>query len=168
MTRWLKTLALLCATVLGGATHLVAQTAAPSSATPTSPAASDLPALYDRVEIEPTRTSIYIGSIGMTMEPFVRQNGGYASTYHAKVRPYFFYNEHGTLFIEVSNDALQRLRRGEPIEFEGHAFRDDGAKRGIAGRAVPADATSGKIKVRVFVTKKIELIFNTTYRFTGE
>ncbi len=39
--------------------------------------------------------------------------------------------------------------------------------RSITGRAVPEDATQGKLKVRVFVSKNIQLIFNTTYRFVG-
>ena len=44
-------------------------------------------------------------------------------------------------------------------------MRDDGAERRLEGTATPTDATSGKLKVRVFVSKRIELIFNTTYRF---
>ena len=43
-------------------------------------------------------------------------------------------------------------------------MNDDGEERHIEGRAVPADANTGKIKVRVFVSKRIQLIFNTTYR----
>jgi hypothetical protein len=43
--------------------------------------------------------------------------------------------------------------------------RSDGVERRVEGKATPVDATSGKIKVRVFVSKRIELIFNTTYRF---
>lgn len=125
-------------------------------------------AVTDRVDIAPTKTSIYIGSVAMTMPPFERHGDRYESTYHAKVRPYFFASEHGKLSITVSDDMLAQLARGETIEFEGEAYRDDGAKRGIAGRAVPTDATSGKLKVRVFITKKLELIFNTTYRFAGE
>lgn len=124
--------------------------------------------ITDRVEIAPTKTSIYIGSVAMTMPPFERRGDRYESTYHAKVRPYFFASEDGKLAITVTDEMLDRLTRGEAIEFEGEAYRLDGAKRGIAGRAIPTDATSGKIKVRVFITKKLELIFNTTYRFTGE
>ncbi|QYM78383.1 hypothetical protein K0B96_13910 [Horticoccus luteus] len=125
-------------------------------------------AIIDRVEIAPTKTSIYIGSVAMTMAPFERHGERYDSTYHAKIRPYFFYSESGRLSIDVSDAALAQLARGEPIEFKGEGYRDDGAKRGIAGRAVPTDATSGQIKVRVYVTTRIVLVFNTTYRFVGE
>ena len=41
----------------------------------------------------------------------------------------------------------------------------DGTERPVEGKATPTDARSGKIKVRVFVSKRIELIFNTTYVF---
>lgn len=124
-------------------------------------------ALTDRVEIAPTKTSIYIGSVAMTMPPFERHGDRYESTYQAKVFPYFFYNEKGRLSIAVPDDALAQLARGETIEFKGEGVCDDGTTRGIAGRAVPTDPTSGQIKVRVYVTKSIVLVFNTTYRFVG-
>ncbi len=120
---------------------------------------------YERVEIAPTKTSIYIGSVSMTMPTFVRHDGTYSSTYSAKVFPYFFYNEKGRLSIDVSDDDLRRLEHGEPIELHGHGESSTGDVRRIEGRAVPVDARGGKIKVRVFVSKKIQLIFNTTYRF---
>jgi hypothetical protein len=130
-------------------------------------AAAALPGRYDQVEIAPTKTSIYIGSVSMTMPAFTRRPGGYASTYVARVFPYFFYNERGRLEIDVSDDQLRQLARGETIHFQGRGVNEDGEERHIEGRAVPKDATSGAIKVRVFVTKKIQLIFNTTYRFSG-
>ena len=120
---------------------------------------------YATVEIDPAKTSIYIGSVTMTMPPFTRKEGVYSSTYSAKVFPYFFYNEKGKISIEVSDELLRKLERGETVEFTGHGTSSSGEERRIAGRAVPTNATSGKIKVRVFVSKKIELIFNTTYRF---
>jgi len=122
-------------------------------------------ARYDGVDIEPTKTSIYIGSVSMTMPTFIRKAGVYEATYEAKVFPYFFYHEEGRLFVEISDAALRRLERGEAVDFTGHGVNTDGTKRRIEGRAVPSDAASGKIKVRVFVTKRIQLIFNTTYRF---
>ena len=123
-------------------------------------------AAFQHVAIAPTKTSIYIGTVAMTMPPFTRAAGRYESSYTAKVFPFFFYNEAGTLAIDVSAEQLATLARGEPIEFKGRGVREDGAERRIEGKATPADATSGKVKVRVFVSKSIELIFNTTYRFT--
>jgi hypothetical protein len=124
-------------------------------------AASD----YANVEVAPTRTSIYLGSVSMTMPAFVRVNGGYEAAYVAKVFPFFFYNESGRLRVEISDAALRQLERGESIEFTGQAVPADGGERRVEGKATLTDATSGKIKVRVFYSKRIELIFNTTYRF---
>jgi len=120
---------------------------------------------FARVEIETAKTSIYVGSVTMTMPTFTRKGASYESTYAAKVFPYFFYNEKGTLTIAFPDEDLRRLARGETVAFTGHGRSSDGEERRIEGRAVPTDAQSGKIKVRVFVSKKIELIFNTTYRF---
>jgi hypothetical protein len=120
---------------------------------------------YARVEVAPTKTSIYLGVVSMTMPAFARDHGTYESTYVAKVFPFFFYNETGRLRVDISDDALRKLERGEAIEFKGRAVRTDGAERRVEGKATPIDGKSGKLKVRVFYSKRIELIFNTTYRF---
>ena len=122
-------------------------------------------ARYAQVEIAPTRTSIYIGSVSLTMPSFSRQGGAYVSAYAAKVFPYFFYNEQGTLSIEAPDALLARLSRGETVEFTGRAVSAGGEERRIAGKATPRDAATGSLKVRVFVSRRIQLIFNTTYRF---
>jgi hypothetical protein len=128
-------------------------------------AAEASPAGFQHVAIAPAKTSIYIGTVAMTMPTFARAGERYESRYVAKVFPFFFYNEAGRLAIDVSDEQLAALARGEPIEFKGRGIRDDGTERRIEGKATPADPTSGKVKVRVFVSAKIELIFNTTYRF---
>ena len=127
--------------------------------------AETVPASYSRVIVAPARTSIYLGSVSMTMPTFVRVTGGFEAPYDARVFPFFFYNEMGRLRVEMPDDALRQLERGEPVEFKGRAVRDDGAERRVEGKATPTDAASGKLKVRVFYSKRIELIFNTTYRF---
>ncbi len=119
---------------------------------------------YDLVAIAPTSTSIYVGRVSMILTPFVRKGGVYHSHYIAKVFPYFFWGEQGWIAIDMSDDNLRQLAKGEVIQFKGHGMNEDGEERHIEGRAVPADANSGKIKVRVFVSKRIQLIFNTTYR----
>ena len=94
-----------------------------------------------------------------------RKHAVYETTYVARVFPFFFYNEQGRLWIEISDDMLRQLERGEAIEFKGRGVRDDGVERRVEGKATPADALGGRLKVRVFYSKRIELIFNTTYRF---
>jgi hypothetical protein len=131
---------------------------------PASTAETSL-AVYDHPEVAPTKTSIYIGTVSMTTPSFARTNGIYESTYVAKVFPYFFYNETGKLSIEISDELLRKLERGGVIEFKGRAINEAGDMRRIEGKVTPFDVASGKLKVRVFVSKRIELIFNTTYRF---
>ncbi|PTX90741.1 hypothetical protein [Opitutus sp. ER46] len=120
---------------------------------------------FSQVEIAPTKTSIYVGSVSLTMPAFTRAEGSYTSRYTAHVFPWAFYNEAGVIRVDVSDDQLRQLARGEPIEFTGQARTEDGSERRVAGKATPQDATSGRIKVRVFVSTRIQLIFNTTYRF---
>jgi hypothetical protein len=122
---------------------------------------------YATIVVEPAKTSIYIGSVTLTTPDLVREGGSYTATYAARVFPYFFYNEKGRLWIDCSDEDLRRLERGETIQFTGRARSDDGDERRVEGRAQPVDAVSGKIKVRVFISKRIELIFNTTYRFSA-
>jgi len=130
--------------------------------------AEDSLARYDRVAVEPAKTSIYVGSVTMAFSPAVRKNRVYEADYSAKVFPFFFMSEKGKLFLEAPDDALRRLARGETVEFTGHGVNTDGKERRFEGRAVPAEAATGKLKVRVIVSKRIELVFNTTYRFAPE
>jgi hypothetical protein len=125
---------------------------------------------YAEVTVEPAATSIYLGSVSLAAVPFKRSGGAYASDYTVKVFPFFFFNERGSISIDVSDEQLQQLDRGETVDFTGHASNSKGKERPIGGRAVPDGAGSdhGKIKVRVKVGRKIELVFNTVYRFTGK
>jgi hypothetical protein len=133
------------------------------------PGAAPLGGRYAQVTVEPTKTSIYIGSVSLTMPPFARRAGLYTADYRAKVFPFFFYSERGGISIEFSDENLRRLMEGETVYFKGYANNSSGAGRRIEGRAIPEKpgADHGKIKVRVWVGK-IELIFNTVYRFTGK
>jgi hypothetical protein len=131
------------------------------------PGETPLDARYDKAAVEPVKTSIYIGYVKLTAPVFTRTRTGYGSNYDASVFPFFFWGEHGRMTIDASDDDLRRLARGETVSFKGHAETSDGETRLITGRAVPEDAIRGKLKVRVFVSKRIQLIFNTTYRFVG-
>lgn len=136
-----------------------AENAAPVPSVPAAPADPR------GVTVERARTSIYVGIVTLTLPTLIRDGLSFRGTYTTKVFPYFFYNEHGDLSIEFSEDAFARLAAGETVPFTGSAQNTKGEPRRIEGRAVPSDAQHGMIKVRVFVTPKIELIFNTTYHF---
>jgi len=135
------------------------------AASPAAIPAAD--ARFERVTVEPVTTSIFIGHVTLTAPVFVRGRDGYTANYRAAVFPFFFWSESGRLTIEAGDDDLQRLQRGETVAFRGHAENANGESRRIEGRAVPEDVVHGKLKIRIFVSRRIQLIFNTTYRFTG-
>lgn len=122
---------------------------------------------YESVEVAASKTSIYLGYVSMRMPTFARKGEAFESTYVAKVVPFVFYNESGKLSVQFTDEMLRQLERGEAVDFKGLAVRDDGAERPVTGRATPAGVgiREGKIKVRVAYSKKLELIFNTSYRF---
>jgi hypothetical protein len=126
-----------------------------------------LDARYNKAAVEPVKTSIYIGYVKLSMPVFTRTRAGYEASYTASVFPFFFWSEHGQMTIEASDDELQRLARGETVLFKGQAENSDGETRSIIGRAIPQDATQGKLTIRLFVSKRIQLVFSTTYRFVG-
>src|SRR5882757_4032871 len=95
---------------------------------------------YAAVDIETAKTSIYIGSVTMTMPRFTRRGDTYSSTYHARVFPYFFSSEKGKLSIKIPDETLRKLERGETIQFTGEGANSDGESRRIEGRVVPTDA----------------------------
>jgi hypothetical protein len=129
--------------------------------------ADDSMARFNVVDIKPAVVSVFIATVTMTMPPFVRKNTVYSSTYTAKVFPYFFYNEKGRIWIVVPEDLLQRAAKGQPVDFVGHALSDAGEERRVEGHAVPTGPWGGKIRVRVFVTKRISLNYDTTYVLKG-
>jgi hypothetical protein len=132
---------------------------------PAGRAAAGEPALdrYAVVEVAPVSTFIYLASVRLDVPRFVRTGGTYASTYAAHIIPYYFWDEHGRLEIEVSDAALLQFSRGAPFSFTGHAIRSDGVRRRIAGRVTPGDAANGKITVRLYVSRHLSLNFETTY-----
>ncbi len=125
---------------------------------------------YDTVLVPKIKTSVYIGSVTLTMTPLKRgPDEIYAAGYKAAVVPFFMFNESGGFRITFTNEQLARLERGERVEFSGDGQNKSGSPRPITGH-VTADAPgakTGKIKVRVFVTKKIALVFDSTYEFAA-
>ncbi len=121
---------------------------------------------YNKVTVETSSTSIYIGKVTLIVGTLARKDGYISGDYKAKVFPYWFMGEHGTFRLKASDEDFARIAKGEVVEFSGDAQSSDKEVRKITGRATPADATTGKFKVRIFVTEKIQLIFNSTYKFS--
>jgi hypothetical protein len=131
-------------------------------------AAGDAMAKYSTVVIEPATAYFYtIATVSMTYQPFVRQKGAFSSTYSARVFPYFFFNERGKIWIEITDEMLRQADRGESVDFIGRAFSNSGDERKIEGHATPTGPSTGKIRVRVIVSRRIVLTYETTYELQG-
>ncbi len=122
---------------------------------------------WDRVSIGPMKTSIYVGTVTLVPGVFVREGSTLAATYEAKVFPWFFWGEHGKIMITLTDADLANMAKGEKAEFTGEAANHKNKPRKVTGFAQPADASSGKIKVRI-LADGYELIFNGSYRFGGK
>lgn len=142
--------ALVLITLFAGAPGLLSASSAP---------------LPERVELPVMRTSIYIGSVKLTTTAFLPSAEIYTATYEAKVTPWVWWNESGTISLTVTPDEYDRLLRGETIELKGEATNDQGKVRHVSVRAQPDDATRGRIKVRI-LAKGTTLIFNSSYLVT--
>lgn len=120
------------------------------------------PAEWNRVDVETMKTSIYVGSVKLITTSFVRDAASYRATYQAKVFPWVFWNENGSILITLTEADRAKLRRGERCEFSGEAKNHQNKPRHVTGYADPASADQGKIKVRIGVDD-VELIFNGHY-----
>ena len=126
------------------------------------------PAYTRVVDIEPSHAKDVLAMrITLITNPMRRTTHGYESTYSVKVFPFFFFNETGSIRIDLEPGALDLLGAGEVISFTGEAVNQSNNSRMIKGRAFPAELLSGRIRLVVKVGG-IELIFNTTYRFVGD
>lgn len=121
---------------------------------------------WDSVTVAPMKTSIYVGSVSLTTGEFKRVENQFSTTYEAKVWPWFFWGENGRITITLSLDDLQKLGRGERVEFTGEALNHKNKPRKVTGRAERINGATGKIKVRIGVDDT-ELIFNGDYRFNN-
>ncbi len=124
-------------------------------------------ARFNRVDIKPATASLFIATVTMTMRPFVRRDTVFSSTYSARVFPYFFWNESGHIWIVAPGDRLLRAALGEPVDFTGRGISESGDERRIEGHATPTGPMGGKIRVRIYVSKRIFLTFDTTYELQG-
>lgn len=122
---------------------------------------------WTRIEVGPMRTSIYVGRVTLTTGRLIRSGLTLSADYTADVFPWFFWGETGHMTIALKPDDLARLARGETVDFTGDAANQRHKPRTISGRAQPADASDGKIKIRI-KADGYELIFNGTYHLAAD
>ncbi len=138
-----------------------------SETTQSNPVRDPEPAYTQVVKVEPSKAKgVPAMRITLAADPMRRTASGYESTYSVTVVPFFFFNETGSIRIDLEPEALELLGAGQVISFTGEAVNQSNARRLIEGRATPTDAESGRIRIVVKVYG-IELIFKTAYRFTG-
>jgi hypothetical protein len=118
---------------------------------------------WNSITVDPMKTSIYVGSVTLATSELKREGDRYTASYDAKVWPWGFWSERGTLSIQFSDADIARLHQGERVEFTGDATNHKNKPRRITGRAERLDPNSGKIKVRIGVDD-VELIFNGGFR----
>jgi len=131
------------------------------------PAAADPMEKFRTVAIYPASANLFIATVSMEFQPFARHGPEYSSTYVARVFP-FFYTEKGRIWIVVPDELLRRVDRGEAVDFVGRALNDSGDSRKVVGHAVPTGPMTGKIRVRVFISRRLSLNYDTTYELKGE
>ena len=136
------------------------------AALPAALSADEVPARFNVVATKPASASIIIGTVTLTISPFIRRDTVYSSTYSARVFP-FFYSEKGRISIVIPDGDLRRVARGEPADFKGRAINDSGDVRRIEGSATPTGPSTGKLRVKVYITRRIALTYNTTYELQG-
>jgi hypothetical protein len=134
-----------------------------ATAMPAETGAARVQFQWNHITVEPMKTSIYIGSVRLNTGVFERNGANFSTTYDARVVPWFFWNESGSITLFLNDAEWVKIARGERTDFKGEAMNGKNKPRHVTGWAQPADRTSGKIKVRV-MADGIELIFNGTYR----
>jgi hypothetical protein len=124
-------------------------------------------ARFNVVAIKPASTSLFLATVSMSFQPFVLHRTVFSSTYSARVFPYFFWSEKGRIWIVVPADGLSRADHGETIAFTGHARNEAGEERKVEGHATPTGPLGGNIQVRVYVSRRIFLTYDSTYELRG-
>jgi hypothetical protein len=123
----------------------------------------------DQLVIATASTSGPLGKVTLMVDPLTRKEGGYSGRYQVKAL-LGIGSETGVITIVVSDESLAKLVGGDsegrqPISFKGKAVNDKGQVKQVDGRATPASAEQGAIKVRV-TSGKLRLVFDTHYRFS--
>lgn len=120
--------------------------------------------LPEKVAVPPMRTSIYVGSVTLSVTEFERSSGSlyYSAEYHARVIPWWFWTESGTITLKPTEDAIEQLLAGETIEVDGEATNHHGKPRTVSARIRPSDDGAGTIKVRIDAGGT-KLVFDGSY-----
>ena len=127
-------------------------------------AESELPAQFSMSRM---KTKILLAThVTLTTGNFRLSGDTYTASYDTKITPWSFKNESGTVTLEASQSAYERMVRGESFVMKGHAKNTEGEIRQITVQSRPTDSISGRSKVRVSFGI-IKLDFDGTYRLSA-
>ena len=100
----------------------------------------------------------------LTVSPLRPRGEIYSADYHVKVSPYFFKSEKGKLAVVISSEALEKARKGMPIEITGTATtHGESSGRPINATVTPKSKDEGALKVSFMAGGK-KTVFDTSYR----
>lgn len=103
--------------------------------------------------------------VSLSTSAFRLSGDVYTASYDTKVTPWSFKNESGTVTLEASQSAYERMLRGESFAMKGYAKNKKGEVRQISVQSRPSDASTGNAQVRISFGV-IKLDFNGTYRMS--
>ena len=141
-----------------------AAAASPTPAAVTSATASPAVDPVARLVIAPSSTKVKIATADLTVGALDHKEKSYQGSYKIKITPFAFKNDHGSLFLEVSESQARRMAQGEAVEFKGKATSEkDGKIKPIKGKTNPENKEEGAVSFTVY-TEDGELHFNTSYQ----
>ncbi|MGB8356202.1 MAG: hypothetical protein WCD79_20055 [Chthoniobacteraceae bacterium] len=113
--------------------------------------------------VDPACTTVYLGKVNLTVNPLVHRGKFYLGGYAIKVMPYTFKNEQGTLKMDISDEAFQKLTEGKAVEFTGKATNEkNGKQKVVTGKTAPSGNGCG-VATFTIVTDHGLMVFNTPY-----
>ncbi len=117
--------------------------------------------------IAPSSSKLAGGTAKLDVNPLSRRGAKYVGDYRIKIFPYFFMNETGQLFIEVSDPQFQQMVSGGVTSFTGQAQANGSdITHQITARVNPAKDGGGALTFTVS-TDNGPLVFNTSYRMVA-
>lgn len=93
---------------------------------------------------------------------FRRKGDDFVADYEATVFPWSFMNESGRITMHVPAPLLAQLQNGGTIAATGEGVNHRGRTRRVTAQAIPTDASSGRLKIRI-TAEGFSLTFSGSY-----
>ncbi len=106
---------------------------------------------WNSVVVSKMRTATPFGIVTLTPSRFVRQGAEWRATYSARVWPWAFKSEAGTLVLPATPNQLAQLQSGTTTQFSVRAANQDGAERRATCTVKPSTADHGQLTLKLSV-----------------